>query len=100
MRKVWHTGTVVGALALMLAAAACGGSGDDGGGSATDITGSLNISGSSTVEPITSLVAEKFIEQPRRRPAVDGPGTSDGFELFCNGETDINDASRQSSRRR
>ncbi len=27
--------------------------------------------------------------------AVDGPGTSDGFELFCNGETDINDASRQ-----
>ena len=31
MRKVWHTGIVVGALALMLAAAACGGS-DDGGG--------------------------------------------------------------------
>ena len=26
--------------------------------------------------------------------AVDGPGTSDGFELFCNGETDISDASR------
>ena len=25
---------------------------------------------------------------------MDGPGTSDGFELFCNGETDIQDASR------
>jgi phosphate transport system substrate-binding protein len=25
---------------------------------------------------------------------VDGPGTGDGFELFCNGETDISDASR------
>ena len=24
----------------------------------------------------------------------DGPGTGDGFELFCNGETDISDASR------
>ena len=26
--------------------------------------------------------------------AVDGPGTGDGFELFCQGETDISDASR------
>ena len=26
---------------------------------------------------------------------IDGPGTGDGFELFCNGETDISDASRQ-----
>ncbi len=26
--------------------------------------------------------------------SVDGPGTGDGFELFCNGETDISDASR------
>ena len=25
---------------------------------------------------------------------VDGPGTGDGFELFCDGETDISDASR------
>jgi phosphate transport system substrate-binding protein len=25
---------------------------------------------------------------------VDGPGTGDGFALFCNGETDISDASR------
>ena len=26
---------------------------------------------------------------------VEGPGTGDGFELFCAGETDISDASRQ-----
>ncbi len=25
---------------------------------------------------------------------VDGPGTGDGFQLFCSGETDISDASR------
>ncbi len=88
--------------ALSLVAAACGDDDDGGGntGGATgetteEVTGSLNISGSSTVEPITSLVAEKFAaENPGVDFAVDGPGTSDGFELFCNGETDINDASR------
>ena len=26
--------------------------------------------------------------------SVDGPGTGDGFELFCQGETDVSDASR------
>ena len=53
------------------------------------------VSGSSTVEPITSLVAELFAEE---NPDVVGPGrrpgTGDGFQLFCNGETDISDASR------
>ena len=33
--------------------------------------------------------------QPGRGYRVDGPGTGDGFVLFCKGETDINDASRQ-----
>ena len=87
---------------LSIVAAACGGDDDTGGDtSATgstapeDLSGSLNISGSSTVEPITSLVAEKFQgANPGVTVAVDGPGTSDGFELFCNGETDISDASR------
>jgi len=83
-------------LCLSLLAAACGddeedgGGGDGGGGS-----GSVNISGSSTVEPISSLVAEEFqLENEGVEVAVDGPGTGDGFELFCNGETDISDASR------
>ncbi len=88
---------VTAVLALTLVAAACGGDDDPGGtdGGASEVAGSLNISGSSTVEPITSLVAEKFQSQnPDVLVAVDNPGTSDGFELFCNGETDINDASR------
>jgi phosphate transport system substrate-binding protein len=80
-------------VSLSLLAAACGG--DDDGGGGGEVTGSLNISGSSTVEPITSLVGEKFLgANPGVEFAVDGPGTSDGFELFCNGETDISDASR------
>lgn len=95
-----YAGFVAGVLTLTLLAAACSSNSNDtgnGGGASAggDLTGSLNISGSSTVEPITSLVAEKFQSaNPGVEVAVDGPGTSDGFALFCNGETDINDASR------
>jgi phosphate transport system substrate-binding protein len=75
------------ALVVGLAGAACGSGGD----SAT-----IQISGSSTVEPISALAAEAYHE--RRRDdvnlACDGPGTGDGFELFCNGEIHISDASR------
>jgi phosphate transport system substrate-binding protein len=91
-------------LAFSLVAAACGdddddSSGGDSGGDTTeagaDVSGSINVSGSSTVEPITSLAAEAFSgENSGVDIAVDGPGTGDGFELFCNGETDISDASR------
>jgi phosphate transport system substrate-binding protein len=82
--------------ALSLVAAACGDSGGGGGGGGEqELTGSIFISGSSTVEPISSLVAEFFAEQnPGVEITVEGPGTGDGFELFCAGETDISDASR------
>jgi phosphate transport system substrate-binding protein len=86
---------VVGMAALAVVASSCGGSGggdDEGEGT---LTGSIFISGSSTVEPISSLVAELFAEEnPDVEITVEGPGTGDGFELFCNGETDISDASR------
>ena len=88
--------------ALALVAAACGG--DDGGntgssGGATsneNLSGTITISGSSTVLPISSLVAELFNEDVSSNVSisVDGPGTGDGFVLFCDGETDISDASR------
>jgi phosphate transport system substrate-binding protein len=85
---------VVGLVAVALLATACGGS-DDGGGGNEALTGSIFISGSSTVEPISSLVAELFAEEnPDVEITVEGPGTGDGFELFCNGETDVSDASR------
>jgi phosphate transport system substrate-binding protein len=83
--------------ALTLVAAACGD--DDGGGSGgdvgTNVSGEISISGSSTVEPISAANAQKFASaNPDVAIAVEGPGTGDGFELFCNGETDISDASR------
>ena len=81
--------------ATTLVAAACGGGGNSGGGGNQELTGEIFISGSSTVEPISSLVAELFAEEnPDVEITVEGPGTGDGFELFCNGETDISDASR------
>ena len=88
---------------LSLVAAACGDDDGDGetgttGGATgtTALEGTITISGSSTVQPITSLVAELFNEDVSDSVAftVDGPGTSDGFVLFCDGETDIQDASR------
>jgi phosphate transport system substrate-binding protein len=100
-RRKWLT--ILAALAaLSLVAAACGdddgdgGTGTTGGSTAEDLTGTITISGSSTVQPITSLVAELFNEDVSDGVAftVDGPGTSDGFVLFCDGETDIQDASR------
>jgi phosphate transport system substrate-binding protein len=62
---------------------------------AQDEGGSIRISGSSTVEPISSFVAEAYAPiSPNTTVSVDGPGTTTGFELFCNGDTDISDASR------
>jgi phosphate transport system substrate-binding protein len=94
-------GVVAGVVALTLVAAACssdddaGGSGDTGATGSADLTGSITISGSSTVQPISSLVAELFNDDnPDVAISVDGPGTGDGFVLFCKGDTDISDASR------
>jgi phosphate transport system substrate-binding protein len=95
-RRSWWIGAVAALSTLALMAAACGGgSGDSGGSGNANLTGEIFISGSSTVEPISSLVAEFFAEEaPNVSVSVEGPGTGDGFELFCTGETDISDASR------
>ena len=94
-------------MALMLLAAACGDGGDDDAapqpgsdtagapGSSDELSGDIVISGSSTVEPISIEVARKFGDvAPGVNVSVTGPGTGDGFQAFCEGETDISDASR------
>ncbi|NQV06529.1 substrate-binding domain-containing protein [bacterium] len=78
-------------LALALIATACGGgdesSGDGGGG--------IDVSGSSTVEPISAANAEKYAAQnPDIAIKVEGPGTGDGAQMFCTGLIDVGDASR------
>lgn len=59
------------------------------------LSGQVLVDGSSTVAPITSAVAEEFAKvAPDVRVPVGISGTGGGFEKFCNGETDISDASR------
>ena len=82
-------------MALSLVLAGCGGgaSGQQNGGGA--VSGDIVIEGSSTVYPITQAAAELFREEnPDARIEVGGAGTSDGFEAFCRGDTQISDASR------
>ncbi|MBI4315914.1 MAG: PstS family phosphate ABC transporter substrate-binding protein [Chloroflexi bacterium] len=61
----------------------------------TQLSGDIAIDGSSTVYPITEAVAEEFGKtRPDVRITVGIAGTGGGFKKFCNGETDISDASR------
>ena len=96
------------ALTSALILAACGGS-SDGGGTASptgtgtasptqtggNLSGSVRIDGSSTVYPLTATAAEDFMAaNPGVQVTVASSGTGGGFEKFCRGETDANDASR------
>ena len=64
-------------------------------GTGPSLAGRIEADGSSTVAPLTQLAAERFrAEQPGVNVTVGIAGTGGGFERFCNGETDISDASR------
>ncbi len=83
---------------LAFGVAACGS--DDGGndgassGGSGDLSGNIRIDGSSTVAPLTEAMAEGFqAENPNVKVTVGTSGTGGGFEKFCVGETDANDAS-------
>lgn len=104
---------------LAVIAAGCGGSDDEGsdttaaaatteaadtgaaaGGDTTtesggDLSGAIEVDGSSTVGPLVSAAAEGFQgEHPDVQVTVGISGTGGGFERFCVGETDISNASR------
>ena len=49
----------------------------------------IKVTGSSTVEPITSYMANRYDFDTD----IDAVGSTDGFEVFCAGDADINDAS-------
>ncbi|MBL8128002.1 MAG: PstS family phosphate ABC transporter substrate-binding protein [Chloroflexia bacterium] len=59
------------------------------------LTGSVTSDGSSTVGPLTQAVAEDFIgSAPNVQISVDISGTGGGFKRFCDGEIDVQNASR------
>jgi phosphate transport system substrate-binding protein len=60
-----------------------------------DLSGRIEVDGSSTVGPLLTAAAEDFrAEQPDVQVTVGISGTGGGFERFCAGETDISNASR------
>lgn len=49
----------------------------------------IRVTGSATVEPISSYIASRYDFDA----GIEAIGSTDGFEKFCNGEADINDSS-------
>ena len=103
MRRKWLT-LATALVASALVAAACGGGSEpseagDAPGSAADgdrLSGSISVTGSSTVEPITNLLAEAFAEaHPGVAFSVAGPGSGDGHKAAAAGEVPIWNSSRQ-----
>ena len=95
-RKWWRSLRVVSVVSVLVLAA-CGGDGgstNEGGGTAVD--GEILAIGSSTVEPIMSIALEDFAAANEGAVTfeVDGPGTGDGFAIFCDDGSDIANASR------
>ncbi len=83
--------------AFTLALTSCGGqdAGSSGSGDGEQLSGEVKVDGSSTVAPLSEAAAAFYAEeQPDVNVTVGTSGTGGGFEKFCNGETDISDASR------
>ena len=60
------------------------------------LRGEIRIDGSNTLLPNSAAVADRFQWQNNRvRIPVRGSGTGAGFQKFCTGETEIQDASRE-----
>lgn len=95
VRQVRRAGVVLMAAVASVALVACGGGQEQGGQGAAEVSGPVLIDGSSTVEPLSSAAAELYQgENPGVNVTVGTSGTGGGFQKFCNGETDISNASR------
>jgi phosphate binding protein len=82
---------LVGGLLLSACAAESAEAEGPGGG----LTGTVVTDGSSTVAPLTDAAADLFAGmEPDVDVVVTITGTSAGFRAFCDGETDISNASR------
>ena len=101
MRLHRFIAVLAGCGACAFGVAACGddkkeSSGSSGGAEVSkDLSGSIRIDGSSTVQPVAEAATEGFnAEAPNVKISVGGIGTGDGFKRFCRGELQIADASR------
>jgi phosphate transport system substrate-binding protein len=115
--RTWRLIAAVAAASVL--ATACGGNSDDtstaepaasestedaadeGGdteatGGSSDLSGTVQLDGSSTVGPLSEVAAELYMQESDNdvRVTVAISGTGGGFEKFCRGETDGNNSSR------
>ncbi|MBK8503349.1 MAG: PstS family phosphate ABC transporter substrate-binding protein [Saprospiraceae bacterium] len=73
----------------------CQGGNQQAKATSSDLSGTINIDGSSTVYPVTEAIAEEFRGVARDvRVTIGVSGTGGGFKKFGRGETVISDASR------
>jgi phosphate transport system substrate-binding protein len=97
------SGRVLAGVALVaIALAGCSSKNEPGTGSsdAPKLSGAVRVDGSSTVAPLSEAAADLYkAEQAGVQVTVATSGTGAGFEKFCNGETDISDASRPISQK-
>ncbi|WP_251330549.1 PstS family phosphate ABC transporter substrate-binding protein [Haloplanus pelagicus] len=82
--------------AVGLAGCTQSGSGGDGNGGDGDLSGTIDIAGSSTVFPLATAMAERFQSQHSEVDInLQSTGSGGGFaNHFCPGRTDFNNASR------
>ncbi len=95
-RRTLRRTAVPATLLIALGLTACGGGNEQAAaGGEGGLSGEILVDGSSTVQPLTAAAGELFAEEaPGVNVSVATSGTGGGFEVFCQGSTDISNASR------
>ena len=94
-RRILRRTALPAALFMALGLTACGGGNEAASTDGESLSGEVLVDGSSTVQPLTAAAGELFAEeQPGVNVSVGTSGTGGGFEVFCQGQTDISNASR------
>jgi phosphate transport system substrate-binding protein len=94
MRTSIRRAALPGIAALALLLSACGG-GQSASADTEGVSGSVAVDGSSTVFPLSDAAAELLAgENPDIQVTVGEAGTGGGFEVFCQDQTDVSNASR------
>jgi phosphate transport system substrate-binding protein len=92
--KKWFVLPLALVMVAAIAMTGCGGNNDSVNGDG--LSGSFNIVGSNTVEPLSVVWAEEFMEiHSGVSIAVSGPGSGVGIAYLIDGTTDVAQASRQ-----
>lgn len=98
MLKKYKKGMLMALTAVLaVGLTACGGgTKENSSAAASDLKGTIEIDGSSTVFPLTEAAAEEFgKENPNVRVSVGTAGTGAGFKRFIKGEIAMANASRE-----